>query len=213
MALNRLGANHLGTVGELLPETQVKFAADGEVMVRGPQVTAGYYGADTAQPFAGEWLLTGDIGSFDSTGHLIIQGRKKELIATSYGKKINTGDIETRLRVIPGVAEAMVVGEARPYCAALLWGDVDAQPTGKPSAGITSAIGRAIAAMNTQLSHPEQVKRWVLLPNDLSIEGGDLTANLKLKRRNVSERFARVIDELYVGEGIGGIVTKGVQEA
>ncbi len=125
VTLNRLGANRLGTVGEPLPQTEIRVAEDGEVLVRGPQVMAGYFdgqaGGEIAQPFRDGWLLTGDLGRLTPEGSLVLTGRKKELIKTSYGKYVQPAKVESLLREIPGVAEAMLVGEERPYCVALLW--------------------------------------------------------------------------------------------
>lgn len=189
VALNRLGRNRIGTVGEPLPETRIRIAGDGEVLVRGPQVTAGYVDEDV-QPVRDGWLSTGDLGHATDDGWLVLDGRKKDLLKTAYGKYLQPSKIEVMLRRIPGVTEAMVVGEGRSFCAALLWveGSCDA-----------TMIDAAVIDANRRLSHPEQVKRWAVLPNDLSIEGGDLTANLKLKRHRVEARFRGVIDSLYEG--------------
>jgi long-chain acyl-CoA synthetase len=187
VALNRLGRNRIGTVGEPLPETVIRIAADGEVLVKGPQVTAGYVDEEV-QPVREGWLSTGDLGHLSEDGWLVLDGRKKDLLKTAYGKYLQPSKIEAMLRRIPGVTEAMVVGEGRSFCAALLWveGTCD-----------TALIDAAVMDANRRLSHPEQVKRWAVLPNDLSIERGDLTANLKLKRHPVEARFGGVIDSLY----------------
>ncbi|MGA9162240.1 MAG: AMP-binding protein [Actinomycetota bacterium] len=187
VTLNRLGRNGIGTVGELLPETRVRIADDGELLIRGPQVTAGYVDEDE-QPFRDGWLLTGDLGHLTDDGRLVIDGRKKDLLKTAYGKYLQPSKTEAMLRRIPGVSEAMVVGEGRPFCGALLWVD---------GVGDAATIDAAVAELNRRLSHPEQVKRWAVLPDDLSIEGGELTANLKLKRHQVEARFRGVIGSLY----------------
>src|SRR5512132_676460 len=187
VALNRLGRNRIGSSGELLPETQVRVAHDGELEVRGPQVMAGYVDEDE-QPFRDGWLQTGDLGHVTTDGKLVIDGRKKDLLKTAYGKYLQPSKIEAMLRRIPGVAEAMVVGEGRPFCAALLWVE---------GTGDAATVDASVAEMNRRLSHPEQVKRWTVLPNDLSIEGGELTANLKLRRHEVEAMFPGVIERLY----------------
>ncbi len=187
VTMNRDGRNHIGTVGAPLPETSVAIAADGEILVRGPQVMSGYHGR-VEQPFKDGWLLTGDLGRLTSDGDLLIEGRKKDLIATAYGKKINLERVETLLRQIPAVTEAMLIGEARPFCAALLWT--------APGASVAS-IQQGVEQVNRQLSHAEQIKRWTILPDELSVEGGELTPNLKLKRAVVAARFAEQIDALY----------------
>jgi long-chain acyl-CoA synthetase len=195
VTLNRSGANRIGTVGESLPETELRIADDGEILVRGPQVTAGYFERDLESPVCDGWLHTGDLGSLTADGWLVIRGRKKELLATSYGKKIFPARVEALLRTLPGVAEAMLVGEGRPYCAAILWSP-DVQVAER-----TVAVG--IAAVNARVSHPEQVRRWIVLRNDLSIERGDLTANLKLRRGAVEARLAETVEALYA-DGVDG---------
>jgi long-chain acyl-CoA synthetase len=187
VTLNRFGANRLGTVGQALPETQLSITADDEVLVRGPQVMSGYDGGGE-QPFSDGWLLTGDLGHMTLDGSLVIDGRKKELIATAYGKKVYPERVETLLRQIPGVTEAMLVGERRPFCAALVW---------TAASVASSAIADGISWVNSQLSHAEQVKRWRVLQDDLSAEHGELTPTLKLRRAAVAARYAGEIEALY----------------
>jgi len=203
VALNRLGANRLGTVGQPLPETEVRLAEDGELWVRGPQVTAGYFRAES--PCQGGWLRTGDLGRLADDGSLAIIGRKKELIKTSYGKYVHPAKVETLLKEIPGVAEALLTGEGKPYCTALLWTRSNSHDAPSPE-----EIDRAIEQVNGRLSHPEQVKGWAILPGSLSVEGGHLTPNLKLKRQVVAQQFAAILDALYRGEsGLGGALHIG----
>jgi long-chain acyl-CoA synthetase len=192
ITLNRLGANHLGTVGAPLPETQVRIA-NGEIIVRGPQVAAGYAGPAIEPLSPDGWLVTGDLGHLTGDGCLVVDGRKKELIATSYGKKVFPAKVEAMLRALPGVTEAMLVGEQRPFCAAILW-TTDEHPD-------EITLARLVEDVNTRLARPEQVRRWVLLPYDLSIGRGDLTANLKLRRRQVESRLSGTIEALYAGHG------------
>lgn len=191
VTLNRVGRNRIGTVGEPLPDTDVTIASDGEVLVRGPQVTSGYLG-EIEQPFHDGWLSTGDLGQLTVEGALVIEGRKKELIKTSYGKYVRAPRIETLLREIPGVVEAMVVGEGRPFCAALVWVD-----EAHRDAASRTALNAAVVQTNRALSHPEQVKRWAILTDAPSVATGDLTPNMKLRRPIVLRRFADVIDALY----------------
>ena len=190
VALNRHGRNRIGTVGEPLPQTSVRTGPDGEVLVRGPQVTPGYVDAGMEQPFRDGWLATGDLGHLDTDGFLVIDGRKKELLKTAYGKYLHPAKVEAMLRALPGVAEAMVVGEGRPYCAALVW-------TEEPGGAAPAGLAEAMAALNARLEQPEQVRRWAVLPYDLSVEGGELTANLKLRRAVVAERLGDVVASLY----------------
>ena len=195
VALNRLGRNRIGTVGEPLPETEIRFGDDGEVLVRGPQVTAGYVDEDE-QPVHDGWLSTGDLGHASTDGWITIDGRKKDLLKTAYGKYLQPSKIEAMLRRIPGVSEVMIVGEGRPFCAALLFVD---------TAGDVTGVDAALSEVNRALSHPEQVKRWVVLPNDLSIQTGELTANLKLKRHVLEERFRAELEALYEEVPAAGI--------
>ena len=123
----------------------------------------------------------------------MLQGRKKDLIITSYGKNIHPSKIETLLREIPAVREAMVVGDGRPYCHRSALG----RERSGPDREALAAIDRGVAEVNSRLSRPEQVKRWAVLPYDLSTEGGHLTANLKLKRQAAADRYADVIAALY----------------
>jgi long-chain acyl-CoA synthetase len=194
VTLNRLGRNRIGTVGEPMPMTQVKISEDGEIMVKGPQVTVGYFDKTLESPFKDGWLMTGDIGNFTAEGSLVILGRKKELIKTSYGKCIYSGKIEGMILEIPDVSEAMLVGESKPYCGALIWVQKD-----QWSEKTSKSIDDAIEEMNKRLSNPEKIKRWALLVNSLSIENGDLTPNLKLKRNVEFQRCAKAVDALYGG--------------
>jgi long-chain acyl-CoA synthetase len=189
VTINRQGANHIGTVGEPLPETLIKIAKDDEVLVKGPQVTPGYYEAYLNPPTKEGWLFSGDLGYLSSKGSLVISGRKKELIINSYGKSIDPLRIEALLRDVPGVAEVMLVGEGKPYLSGLLWVDENYN---------ADEIAKTIREINYSLSRPEQVKRWALLPNELSIDGGDLTANMKLKREIITKRYQNVIDSIYL---------------
>ncbi|MDW5562086.1 MAG: AMP-binding protein [Methanomassiliicoccus sp.] len=190
VTINRRGCNVIGTVGTPLPRTEVAIAEDGEVLVRGPQVTRGYDGLEE-DPFHDGWLLTGDTGHIADDGSLVLQGRKKELIKTAYGKYVNPLKVETMMRSLPGVEEAMVVGEGRPYGVALLW------VGGRPA---VDDIDAAIVSMNEQLARPEQIRAWAVLPNDLSVERGELTANMKLRRPRLVLRYQPVIESLYSGQ-------------
>ena len=191
VTLNRRGNNRIGTVGEPIPETYIKIAEDGEVLVKGPQVTLGYYEADLEPPKKEGWFYTGDLGYLTSEGTLVITGRKKELLINSYGKSIDPLRIEALLRDTTEIAEVMLVGEGKPYISGLLWVDDKYNP---------QKIAKAIKEVNHNLSHPEQVKRWAILPNDLSIDGGDLTANMKLKREIITKRYQDVIDSIYLNK-------------
>ncbi|MGC9516669.1 MAG: SDR family oxidoreductase [Methanomicrobiales archaeon] len=187
VTINRKKHNKIGTVGKPLPETVVKTLEDDEILVKGPQVTAGYFRINSKDLFQEGWLKTGDYGKIDDGGNLIITGRKKEVIINSYGKTINPLKIEALLRDIPEVAEAMVVGDGKPYCSALIWIEAKVEIDYKK-------IEYSIIDLNKNLSNPEQIKKWAVMVNDLSVESGDLTANMKLKRDKIAKRY---LDEIY----------------
>lgn len=189
VTINKTGRNRIGTVGEPLPSTDISIASDGEILVKGPQVTQGYFKGNSIQIFKNGWLHTGDIGHITPQGSLVITGRKKEFIINSYGKTINPLKIEGMLKNIPGIREAMIIGDEKPYCSALLW-TKEAHP---------KSIDDNIKEINTCLSHPEKIKRWVVLNDDLSI-GADLTPNLKLKRKAIIKRYRDVVEFIY-GDG------------
>ena len=204
VTLNRKGNNRLGTVGEPLPKTWVKIGNDGEILVNGPQVTPGYFHAKR-MPFTNDqWLKTGDIGFLTPAKSLVITGRKKELIINSYGKNIHPLNIEALLRDTLGICDAMLVGESRPYLVALLWVNEDYNP---------DEIAQKIRKINQDLSHPQQIKRWAIVAHDLSIDGGDLTANMKLKREIITQRYRDVIEALYQGTAHPLILKLGRIEA
>ena len=186
ITINRIGKNRIGTVGEPLPDTHIKIGADGEILVNGPQVMSGYFKDDPNSLDEG-WLHTGDLGYETPEGSLVITGRRKEVLVNSYGKTISPLKIEVMLKNISGIEEAMVIGDGKPYCSAFLWAETGLN---------LKEIDKTICEINTKLSRPEEVKKWVILKDNLSI-GNDLTANLKLKRRSISKRHKDVIDFIY----------------
>lgn len=181
----RPGDNVIPSIGTPLPDTKVEVGDDGELIVRGPQVAMGYYGL-TSDTFSDGALHTGDLGRIDEGGHVYIQGRKKDMLITSYGKNINCSKIEQLLTDIRGVTHAVLVGERRPYCCALLW-----------TTGDTGHLQQEIDKMNGLLSHPEQVKRWCIVDRPLSIADGELTPNLKVRRNVVWAHFDIEVHRLY----------------
>ncbi|MDI6643769.1 MAG: AMP-binding protein [Methanobacteriaceae archaeon] len=190
VTINRVGVNRIGTVGQPLPETLINIDSNGEIMVKGPQVAQSYFNIDSSHLFSDGWLLTGDYGVIDSEGYLTITGRKKEVIINSYGKTINPLKIEALIRDIPNISEAMVIGDKKPYCSAILWIE--------KGLGIDfEKIDHGIIYLNSKLSNPEQIKKWAVLYNDLSIESGDLTANMKLKRKLIIERYQDIVNNIY----------------
>lgn len=187
ITINRSGRNRISTVGEPLPSTEVKIDDDGEIMVKGPQVTSGYFKNNSSTLFKDGWLCTGDFGHITPEGYLVITGRKKEVIVNSYGKTISPLKIEGMLKNIPQVEEAMVIGDGKPYCSVFLWTEEKLD---------FKKIDNAIKEINRRLSRPEEIKKYVILNNDLSI-GADLTANLKLKRKAIVGRYIDVVNFIY----------------
>lgn len=185
ITINRKGDNILPTIGTALPQTEIEIAADGELIVRGPQVTLGYYGLQTDSIQNGV-LKTGDLGRWAEKNHILLAGRKKEMIITAYGKNVNCSKIEERLKDIPEVSEAVLIGENRPYCTALVWLE-----------GADSLSAEKVTAMNATLSHPEQIRRWTVIEKPLSIAAGELTPNLKVRRGVVEEHYRAQIEKMY----------------
>ncbi|MBB5155241.1 AMP-dependent synthetase/ligase [Saccharopolyspora phatthalungensis] len=210
---NRAGARRPGTVGRAVPGVEVCVAADGEVLVRGPLVCAGYLQPDgVIRPAADAdgWLHTGDVGALDD-GFLTITDRKKELIISAEGKNIAPASVERALRAHPLIGHVLVFGDGRPYLVALLVLDEDTAPQWARERGITfldrtelaehpavrSEVEEAVRAANDRLNPSAQVKRYRILDQPWGIEGGELTPTLKLKRRVIHEKYADIIDQLY----------------
>lgn len=211
---NLPGANRIGTVGPPLPGVEIRLAPDGEVLIRGGNVVVGYHNlpGETAESFddAG-WLHTGDLGSIDSDRFLSIVGRKKDIIITAAGKNIAPGPIETALKRIPLVAHACVVGDARPYLTAVVALDPDEIPEWTKANGLASkdlaafaampeviaTIRRAVEDVNRNVSRAEQIKKFVLVPDEWTPEGGQVTPSLKVKRAWVLDKYRDLIDALY----------------
>lgn len=180
----------IGTVGPVIPGTELRFAPDGEILVRGPSVMKGYWNRpeETAAVMEDGWFHTGDIGEMDADGLLRITDRKKDLLVTTGGKKIAPQPIEIALKQSPRIVEALVVGDGRKYATALI----------VPAAGATrEAIAEDVAKLNAGLASYQTIKRFELIPNDLSVESGTLTPSLKVKRRAVTERYKNLIEGMY----------------
>ena len=220
LTVNRPGAWKPGTVGRPLAGTTLGIAADGEIVVRGPQVFAGYWRNDraTAESFdADGWFLTGDIGELDDDGFLRITGRKKELIVTAAGKNVAPAPLEDRLRAHELVSQAVVVGDGKPFIAALVTIDSSAfadwaKDHGRPGepfeelrtdAGFRAEIQAAVDHANASVSRAESIRSFTILPHDLTVEAGELTPTLKVRRAVVAQRYAEEIDRLYAGRPPG----------
>lgn len=203
----------LGTVGRALKGIEVRIADDGEILFRGRAVSRGYFGMpeESAELWTDDgWLRTGDLGELDDEGNLKITGRKKDLIITAGGKNVAPSEIEALVSRVPGVSQAVVVGDRRPYLVALLTLDSEALPALRERLGIEEAdtlhehpklheyLAREIETRcNGQLARYQSIKRFAILEDEFSVEGGQLTPTMKVKRAVVNERYAEHIEALY----------------
>jgi long-chain acyl-CoA synthetase len=211
--LNTPSGFRFGTVGRPLPGVEVSIAPDGEILIRGPNVFAGYFKDEQATSEAlseDGWLRSGDLGSFDDDGFLRITGRKKDIIITSGGKSITPANIEAALRGIRWVSEALVFGDDRPYLVAALTLDRDwirslaAWLGVKPDIEVMATdprvhdhLAHEVERVNQRFARVEQIKRFAILDRDLTQETGELTPTQKAKRAVVYTKFKDVIDALY----------------
>jgi long-chain acyl-CoA synthetase len=216
IAVNIPDAMRPGTVGRPIPGVEVKIAPDGEILTRGPHVMKGYFRkpeATAAAIDAEGYFHTGDIGHLDPDGFLVITDRKKDLIVTSGGKKVAPQPIENRLKTNPLIGEVVIVGNRRNFPAALVVPNFEsleawARAKGVPFKSREELIQRpevvalyeqAIEEMTPDLAQFEKIKKIALLPREFTLEAGELTPTLKVKRRVVEEKFKDVIDRLYGG--------------
>ena len=210
---NPMGKPRIGTVGPPIPGVDVRIADDGEVLVRGPNVMMGYYNKpdDTAAVLRDGWFHTGDVGTLDGDGYLTITDRKKDLLVTSGGKKIAPQPIEAVLKRSPLIAEAVVLGDRRRFACALIvpnFAGLERRlaDLGRPPAERADLVRRddvvalydeVIDALNRELSQFERIKKVRLLPREFTIESGELTPTLKVRRKAVEQNWRAAIDELY----------------
>ena len=212
--LNLPSALKIGSVGRPLPGTGARIESDGEILLKGPHVFAGYWNNDaaTAEAMTSDgWFRTGDIGELDGEGYLRITGRKKELIVTASGKNVAPAVLEDRLRANPIISQCVVVGDNKPYIGALVTLDQDALPQILAANNIESApmsdliqnadvralVQKAVNAANEAVSNSEAIKRFVILPEDLTIDNGYLTPKMSIRRHLIVQDFAGDIEGLY----------------
>jgi len=214
--INRPSAYRFGTVGWTLPETDVTIAEDGEILLKGPGVMNGYHDLPEATAEAIDaqgWFHTGDIGELDAEGFLRITDRKKDMFKTSQGKYVAPSAISANFKAVcPYASEIIVYGEGKPYCVALVSLEADAIGEWAADNGLDGKsfgeiardekthemVGGYVEQLNKQLNRWEQVKKFSIIDRELTVEAGDLTPSLKLKRKSVVDNFHENIDQLYV---------------
>lgn len=212
-SINSETATRLGSLGRPMPGVEVRIADDGEICVRGENVCLGYYKdqAATDELLQQGWLHSGDVGELDADGYLRITGRKKELIVTSGGKKTAPAYIEGLLKAISPLGNALVVGERRSHLAAILALDPEQVPAFAQREGLPADLAQLAAApafkdylqrrieadVNAKLARFETIKRFEVLPHDFTIEGGELTSTLKVRRKVCEQKYAQLIEALY----------------
>ncbi len=213
--VNHPDDNRFGTVGAVLPGTEVRIAEDGEVLIKGPGVMEGYHNQpeQTAETLSEDgWLHTGDIGELDADGYLRITDRKKDLFKTSGGKYIAPSAIESQFKAIcPYASQFIVHGAERNFCVALVTLDPDAMDgwaaendmSGKSYADIVGSpevdkmVGEYVETLNARLNRWETIKKFVILDHDLTVESGEMTPSMKVKRKVVEENYRDDIARLY----------------
>jgi long-chain acyl-CoA synthetase len=213
LTVNLPGAQRVGTVGQPLPGTAVRLGDDGELMFRGGQVFAGYWHDDAASSAAVDeagWFRTGDLGEIDDEGFVRITGRKKEILVTAGGKNVAPAVLEDRVRAHALVSQALVVGDTRPFVAALITLDTEAAEAWMKNRGksgkiadlvddaeLRAEIQQAIDEANAAVSRAEAIRKFAILPVDWTEQTGELTPTLKLKRSVVMSAFHDDVEGLY----------------
>ncbi|HVT59799.1 MAG TPA: long-chain fatty acid--CoA ligase [Thermoanaerobaculia bacterium] len=214
IAVNGPGRVKPGTVGRPVPGVEVKIAADGEILARGANIMKGYWNLPeaTAEVIDRDgWFHTGDIGELDEEGFLRITDRKKELIVNAYGKNVAPAPIENSLKSSPFISQAVVIGDRRKFLSALLVPEFDHLKGWAAKQGIGAAdsaallresrvrelFAREVAGVNAHLASFEKIVAWELLPNEFTLETGELTPTQKVKRRVINQKYGPIIDRLY----------------
>ncbi|MBF6358023.1 long-chain fatty acid--CoA ligase [Nocardia higoensis] len=207
VTVNAVQTHRLGTVGRPIPGTEVAVAEDGEVLVRGPHVSPGYWGAAADVPMADAegWLRTGDLGELDADGYLRITGRKKEILVTSGGKNVAPAPLEDRIRLHPLVSNCMVVGDGRDFVTALVTLDADQvrrRRAADPDLDLDAEIAVAIETANALVSRAESVRAFRIVDGDFTVEDGLITSSRKLRRAAIEKVYADDISALYASRTV-----------
>ncbi|MDR3607323.1 MAG: long-chain fatty acid--CoA ligase [Oligoflexia bacterium] len=208
ICMSEPGIDSAGTVGRPVPGLEVKVAEDGEILTRGRHVFKGYYKDPeaTAQALEGGWLHTGDLAEVTAAGTLRLRGRKKEILKTSGGKMIAPAPLEEKLKASPWISHVCIVGDGRKYLTALVTlsetAHKDLSERGvmthvEKDESVIAHVQEAVDALNKDLATYEQIKRFTILPEDFSIDAGEMTQTLKMKRNVVETRYKAVIDRMY----------------
>ncbi|MGZ4282048.1 MAG: AMP-dependent synthetase/ligase, partial [Gaiellaceae bacterium] len=200
-SVNRPNRFRFGTVGPALPGFEVRTAEDGELLIRSQTVFAGYFKDEEATSEvlgADGWLRSGDIGSIDEDGFITITDRKKDILVTAGGKNVAPQNLENALKTSPLVSQALVVGDRRPFVAALITLD-PATADGLSPEQLEAQVQTIVDEVNAPLSRFEQIKRFAVLPRDFTADEGEVTPTLKLKRRVCVEHFSEEVEGLYRG--------------
>ncbi len=210
--INVPGRTRLGTVGQPLDGVEVRIAADGEILVRGRNVFAGYYQDPdaTAETLIDGWLHSGDLGKLDAEGYLHVTGRKKDIIITAGGKNVAPRNWEEDVKKLDLVGEAVMVGDRRRFLSALIALDPERTTSWAAEKGLDPAavhdsallrdeIQRVVDEANSRYARVEQVKRFEILPRPLSLEDGELTPTMKIKRAVVQRNFSELVERMYAG--------------
>jgi long-chain acyl-CoA synthetase len=201
VSLNPVDAPRPGSIGKPLPGVEMKLAEDGELLIRSGTAFSGYYKdpESTAAVLRGEWLHTGDIAESDHDGYYYITGRKKELIVSSNGKKIYPARIESLFKVEPLINQVLLIGDRQPYVTALMTLNATVAE-GKDREVVSREVEQAVRRVNKQLAQFEQIRRFKVLEQDFSIERGELTPTMKVRRKQVLDNYKQAVSELYLGK-------------
>ena len=208
LTLNLPGKQRMGSIGPALPGIHLKLADDGELLVSGPTVAMGYFNdaKATADVFRDGWLYTGDIAEIGRDGYVSITGRKKEIIVSSNGKKIYPTRVEELFKTDTLISQMVLAGDGQPHISALFTINAAAAVNGQTleelaeSAEVLAAVKKSVRAANAQLAAYEQIKKFRVLPVEFSIEGGELTPTMKVRRSKVLEKFADKVAEMYAAK-------------